>query len=79
LREAAHLMSEEVISVPAADHDHLVRMATNQDINIRGVALGKGPGAKVKEVMSEQVNTASKTRTSTTCPRIWPRSKCGVC
>jgi predicted transcriptional regulator len=48
-------MSEEVISVPAADHDHLVRMATNQDINIRGVALGKGPGAKVKEVMSEQV------------------------
>ena len=70
LREAAHLMSEEVISV-VADHDHLVRMVTNQDITIRGVALGKGLGAKVKEVMSE---TASKTRTSTTCPRIWPRS-----
>jgi CBS domain-containing protein len=56
LREAAHLMSEEVIGVvPVVDHDHLVGMVTDRDITIRGVALGKGPGAKVKEVMSEQV------------------------
>ena len=57
LREAAHLMSEEGIGVvPVADHDHLVGMVTDRDIAIRGVALGKkGPGAKVKEVMSEQV------------------------
>ena len=41
--------------VPVADHDHLVGMVTDRDIAIRGVALGKGPGAKVKEVMSEQV------------------------
>jgi len=46
LREAAHLMSEEVISVPVADHDHLVRMVTNQDITIRASRLARGPGRR---------------------------------
>jgi len=56
LREAAHLMSEEDIgAVPVADHDRLVGIVTDRDIAIRGVALGKGPETKVKEVMSEQV------------------------
>ena len=44
LREAAHLMSEEVISVPVADHDHLVSMVTNQDITIRASRLARGRG-----------------------------------
>jgi CBS domain-containing protein len=56
LREAAHLMSEEDIGmVPVTDHDRLVGMVTDRDIAIRGVARGKGPKTKVKEVMSEQV------------------------
>ena len=56
IREAAHLMSEEDIgAVPVADHDRLVGMVTDRDITIRGVALGKGPEALVKDVMSEQV------------------------
>jgi CBS domain-containing protein len=56
LREAAHMMSEEDIgAVPVSDHDRLVGMVTDRDITIRGVALGKGPEAKVKEVMSERV------------------------
>jgi CBS domain-containing protein len=56
LREAAHMMSEEDIgAVPVSDHDRLVGMVTDRDITIRGVALGKWPEAKVKEVMSEHV------------------------
>ena len=30
-------------------------MITDRDIALRGVAKGKGPGAKVREVMSEEV------------------------
>ncbi|TJV40187.1 MAG: CBS domain-containing protein, partial [Mesorhizobium sp.] len=37
------------------DHDRLVGMITDRDIAIRGVALGKGPDTKVRDVMSPEV------------------------
>jgi CBS domain-containing protein len=35
--------------------DHLVGMITDRDIAIRGIAKGKGPKAKVRDVMTEDV------------------------
>src|SRR5262245_25631870 len=56
LREAAMMMFDEDIGViPVADKDRLVGMVTDRDIAIRGVAQGKGPDAKVRDIMTEQV------------------------
>jgi CBS domain-containing protein len=56
IRDAARMMSEEDVGVlPVGDKDHLVGMITDRDIAIRGVAEGKGPTAKVKDVMTQQV------------------------
>ena len=37
------------------ENDRLVGMITDRDIAIRGVAKGKGPKAKVRDVMSKEV------------------------
>ena len=56
LRQAAKIMFDEDIgAVPVAAQDRLVGMVTDRDIAIRGIARGKGPKAKVREVMTEQV------------------------
>lgn len=56
LREAARQMAECDSGVlPVGENDRLVGMLTDRDIAIRGVAQGKGPDAKVREVMSEEV------------------------
>ena len=56
LREAANVMFDEDIgTVPVTDHDRLVGMVTDRDIAVRGVAQGKGPDAKVREIMMENV------------------------
>jgi CBS domain-containing protein len=56
LRDAANMMAELDAGVlPVADGDRLVGMITDRDIAIRGVATGKGPDAKVREVMSAEV------------------------
>ena len=56
LRDAANMMAELDAGVlPVADGDRLVGMITDRDIAIRGVANGKGPDAKVREVMSAEV------------------------
>jgi CBS domain-containing protein len=56
LRQAAKIMFDEDIgAVPVAAEDRLVGMVTDRDIAIRGIAQGKGPKAKVREVMTEQV------------------------
>jgi predicted transcriptional regulator len=56
IREAARTMSEEDVGVlPVAENDQLVGMITDRDIAIRAVAEGKGPEAKVRQVMTDQV------------------------
>jgi CBS domain-containing protein len=41
--------------LPVRENDRLVGMITDRDIAIRGVALGKGPDAKVADVMNAEV------------------------
>ncbi len=56
LRDAAEMMAEADAGVlPVGENDRLVGMITDRDIAIRGVAQGKGPEAKVREVMSDEV------------------------
>ena len=56
LEHAARIMGEIDAGVlPVAENDRLIGMITDRDIALRGVAKGKGPGAKVREVMSEEV------------------------
>lgn len=56
LREAAKKMKQIDSGVlPVADGDKLVGMLTDRDIAIRGVAAGKGPDAKARDVMSHEL------------------------
>jgi CBS domain-containing protein len=56
LRQAAQMMAEMDAGIlPVGENDRLVGMITDRDIAIRGIAEGKGPDAKVREVMSVEV------------------------
>src|SRR5213083_1123435 len=56
IRSAAALMKKiDAGLLPVTENDRLVGMITDRDIAIRGVAEGKGPTAKVREVMTEEV------------------------
>ncbi|SDO71858.1 CBS domain-containing protein [Lutimaribacter pacificus] len=56
LGEAAELMQRiDAGFLPVGEDDRLVGMLTDRDIAIRGVGAGKGPGAKVREVMTDDV------------------------
>jgi CBS domain-containing protein len=56
LREAARLMADcDAGVLPVGENDRLVGMLTDRDIAIRGVANGKGPDAKIRDVMSGDV------------------------
>jgi len=56
LREAASVMADADAGVlPVGDNDRLVGMLTDRDIAVRGVAAGRGPDAKVRDVMSAEV------------------------
>ena len=56
IREVAQVMSRlDAGSMPVGDNDRLVGMITDRDIAIRGIAMGKGPDAKVRDVMSSDV------------------------
>lgn len=56
IREIAVMMGRlDAGAMPVGDNDRLVGMITDRDIAIRGVASGKGPDAKVREVMSSDV------------------------
>ncbi|TIX11725.1 MAG: CBS domain-containing protein, partial [Mesorhizobium sp.] len=41
--------------LPVGENDRLVGMITDRDIAVRGVAEGKGPDTKIREVMSAEV------------------------
>jgi CBS domain-containing protein len=56
LEHAAKIMAALDAGVlPVGDNDKLVGMITDRDIAIRGVAEGKGPDAKIADVMSREV------------------------
>ena len=56
MKEAAKIMADIDAGVlPVGENDRLVGMITDRDIAIRGVAEGKGPDAKVREIMSKEV------------------------
>ena len=56
LRNAAAMMKKLDAGVlPVGEHDKLVGMITDHDIAIRGIAAGKGPDARVQDVMSQEV------------------------
>jgi CBS domain-containing protein len=56
VQQAAELMAQlDVGSLPVGEKDKLVGMITDRDIAIRGVAKGKGPEARVRDVMTDDV------------------------
>lgn len=56
ITHAAKVMAELGAGVlPVSEGDRLVGMITDRDITIRGLAQGKGPDAKVRDVMNPEV------------------------
>jgi CBS domain-containing protein len=56
IQQAARTMASLDAGVlPVGEKDHLVGMITDRDIAIRGIAQGKGPDAKVRDVMTKDV------------------------
>ena len=56
VQHAAQIMASlDVGALPVGDNNHLIGMITDRDIAIRGVAKGKGPQAKVRDVMTKDV------------------------
>jgi CBS domain-containing protein len=56
IQQAARLMiALDVGALPVGDNDRLVGMITDRDIAVRGVAEGKGPETKVRELMTPDV------------------------
>jgi CBS domain-containing protein len=56
VRDAASLMRQLDAGVlPVSENDKLVGMITDRDIAIRGIAEGKGPDTKIRDVMSLKV------------------------
>jgi len=56
IREAAMMMANiDAGFLPVGQNDRLVGIITDRDIAIRGIAEGKGPDAKIREVMSSEV------------------------
>lgn len=56
LQQAARVMAGVDTGIlPVGEDGRLVGMISDRDIAVRGVALGKGPDTKVREVMSSEV------------------------
>jgi CBS domain-containing protein len=56
LQEAARTMADiDAGFLPVGENDRLVGIVTDRDITVRGVAIGQEPGARVREVMSAEV------------------------
>lgn len=52
---AKRMVDRDAGVLPVGENDRLVGVITDRDIAVRGVAAGKGPDAKVREVMSTKV------------------------
>jgi CBS domain-containing protein len=56
IQQAARIMASLDAGVlPVGENDRLVGMITDRDIAIRAIAEGKGPDAKVRDVMTKDV------------------------
>ncbi|HEY6983875.1 CBS domain-containing protein [Reyranella sp.] len=56
IQEAARIMQEiDAGALPVGKDDRLVGMITDRDIAVRGVAAGKPPSTRVREVMTEEI------------------------
>lgn len=56
IADAARMMVDQDLgALPVGEGDRLVGMVTDRDIVVRAVAVGRGPGTKIREVMSAQV------------------------
>jgi CBS domain-containing protein len=56
LLDAARAMADiDAGFLPVGENDKLVGIITDRDITIRAVATGRGPDAKIRDVMSEEV------------------------
>ncbi|MCA6120317.1 CBS domain-containing protein [Bradyrhizobium sp. WSM 1704] len=56
LRDAAEAMAALGVGLlPVADNERLVGMITDRDIALRGVGMGRGPDARVGDVMTAEV------------------------
>lgn len=56
IQEAARMMAEiDAGALPVGENDRLVGMLTDRDIAVRAVAQGRGPEAKVRDVMTDDV------------------------
>ncbi len=56
IRDAARVMERlDLGFLPVGESDRLVGMITDRDIAIRGIGAGKGPDAKISEIMTADV------------------------
>jgi CBS domain-containing protein len=56
IKQAAMMMSKmEIGLLPVGENDRLVGMISDRDIALRGVAEGMGPDARIRDVMTKDV------------------------
>jgi len=56
LKDAAEAMAAlNVGLLPVAENDRLVGMISDRDIAVRGVGMGRGPDARIRDVMTADV------------------------
>lgn len=56
IQKAARVMLDmDVGALPVGENDRLVGVITDRDIAVRGVAAGKSPSTRVREVMSGEI------------------------
>ena len=56
IEQAAKMMAAvDAGAIPVGENDHLVGMITDRDIAVRAIAHGKGPKAKIRDVMTPEI------------------------
>jgi CBS domain-containing protein len=56
LKDAAEAMGALGVGLlPVAENDRLVGMVSDRDIAVRGVGMGRGPEARIRDVMTAEV------------------------
>ena len=58
---AAFMLSADTGSIPVYENDKVIGMITDRDIAVRGVAVGKGPNCRVRDLMTNDVICARDT------------------
>jgi len=59
IRDAARTMSEgDFGMLPVGENDRMIGAISDRDIAIRAIGEGKGPGTKVREIMSAGIHWA---------------------